>query len=75
MFNVNDVIQFNENLGWCGCLGIINEVKKYDEDTRYLVGVPAPQQGTAYIFVMESDNAIEYIGRAVLIANSEEEVK
>ena len=75
MFNVNDVIQFNENHGWCGCLGIINEVKKYDEDTRYLVGVPAPQQGTAYIFVMESDNAIEYIGRAVLIANSEEEVK
>lgn len=68
-----DVVQFTERHKWTGCLGIINQVKKYDEDTRYMVGVPVPQQGTAYIFVMESDNAIEYIGKAVMIASNEEE--
>lgn len=67
MFDVNDVVQFNENHKWCGCLGIVNEVKNCGEDFRYMVGVPVPQQGTAYIFVTESENAIEYIGEAILI--------
>lgn len=63
----NDVVQFNENHKWCGSLGIINEVKQCGEDIRYMVGVPVPMQGTAFIFVMESENAIEYIGQASLI--------
>lgn len=77
----DDVIQFNENHKWCGSLGIIREIKtihKEDEDgvveleKRYMVGVPAPMQGTAFIFVMESENAIEYIGKAVLTLKEEQ---
>lgn len=42
---VNDVVQFNDNHKWCGCLGIISEVKDCGKNgTRYLIGVPMPQQ-------------------------------
>lgn len=64
---VGDVIQFNEIHKWCGCLGIVEKAKPCGDDTKYLIGVPVPQQGTAYIFVMESENAIEYIGEAVMM--------
>ena len=67
------VVQFNENHKWLGSLGIITEVKKCGDDTRYMVGVPAPMQGTAFIFIMESENAIEYIGKAVLTLKDEED--
>lgn len=68
-----DVVQFNENHKWIGSLGIITKVKDCGDDTRYMVGVPAPMQGTAFIFVMESENAIEYIGKAVLTLKDEED--
>ena len=64
---VNDVVQFTENHKWCGCLGIVTEEKQCEDDIRYMVGVPIPEQGTAYIFTMKSKNEIEYIGKAVLI--------
>lgn len=73
-----NVVQFNERHKWCGCLGIIEESKPiYDEkghltDVRFMVGVPMPMQGTAYIFVMESEMAIEGIGKAIMIPKSEE---
>lgn len=55
--NVNDVVQFAENHKWVGCLGIVEEVKKYDDDVRYMIGVPMPRNeegtGTAYIFSSE----------------------
>lgn len=63
---VNDVVQFNENHKWRGSIGIIGEVKICDDDIRYMVGVAIPQQGTAFIYVMQSENAIEYIGEAIL---------
>ena len=63
---INDVVQFNENHKWCGSLGIITEVKQCDDDTRYMVGVPAPMQGTAFIFVMKSEYSIEYVGKAIM---------
>ena len=63
----NDVVQFTENHKWCGCLGIVEEVEMRDEDTRYLVGVPIPEKGQAYIYVNKSDRAIEWIGSAVLV--------
>lgn len=69
----NDVVQFIENHKWCGCLGIINEVKVCKDDVRYMVGVPVPMQGTAFIYVMESENAIEYIGEAKLILKDEDD--
>lgn len=64
---LNDVVQFNENHEWCGCLGIIEEVKDCGNDTRYMIGVPVPQRGTAYIFSMGSKEEFEYIGRAVMV--------
>ena len=67
------VVQFNENHKWIGSLGIITEVKDCGNDIRYMVGVPAPMQGTAFIFVMESENAIEYIGKAILTLKDEED--
>ena len=67
-----DVVQFNENHKWCGCLGIIEEIKKTVDGFRYMVGVPCPQQGTAYIFVMENENAIEFIGKARLVPKEKE---
>lgn len=66
---LNDVVQFNENHKWCGALGIVNEVKELDNDTRYVIGVPIPgakSVGTAYIFVMASEMALERIGVAEL---------
>lgn len=61
----NDVVQFIEGHKWCGCLGIVNEVKS----SRILVGVPVPNNSddnpVAYILVHE--NEIERIGRAVMI--------
>lgn len=64
---INDVVQFNENHKWRGCLGIINEIKHCGDGIRYMVGVPAPMEGTAFIYVMDSENAIELIGQAVLV--------
>ena len=64
---INDVVQFNENHKWRGCLGIINDIKICGDDIRYTVGVPTPMEGTAFIYVMDSENAIELIGQAVLI--------
>jgi len=70
---VNDVVQFNENHEWCGCLGIITEVKDCKENgIRYMVGIKSPMQGTAFIFVMDNEDSIEYIGRAKLIPVEEE---
>jgi len=72
MFKEKDVVQFNENHKWCGCLGIIDEVKEYEDGTvRYMIGVPTPgsikeKVSTAYIFVSSTENALEYIGTAVL---------
>lgn len=73
LFQVGNVIQFNERHNWCGCFGTIVEVKTYDDgSTRYMVEVPhllsdgdGPHVYPAYIFVSDRENAIEYIGRAV----------
>ena len=68
----NQVVQFNENHKWCGCLGIIHEVKQCGDEIRYMVGVEIPEKGTAYIYVMKCDNVIEYIGEAILTPCYEE---
>ena len=73
MFEVNDVVQFNENHRWCPTLGIIDEVKKIKDNTRYMIAVPIPDKGTAYIYVLESDNSIEKIGKAILVYGDESE--
>lgn len=69
-YKVGDVVQFNENHKWCGSLGIVVDKDNYD---RYMIGVPIPEKGTAYIFVNERDNVIEYVSKAVLMAKEVEE--
>lgn len=65
-FQKNEVVQFNEKHKWCGSLGIVTKVTEVNDDTLYMIGVPIPQQGIAYIRVLDSENAVEYIGRAIL---------
>lgn len=73
-YGIGDVVQFNENHKWCGSLGIIEEIKECSgDDVRYLVGVPVPQQGTAYIFSMASELEFDYIGTAALVSARGEE--
>lgn len=60
------VVQFNEKHKWCGSLGIIDSVKKVKDDVIYMIGVPMPMQGVAFIRVGESENALEFIGMASL---------
>ena len=60
MFAKGMVVQFTEKHKWAG---IITEVKEVynGADVRYMIAVPIPQQGTAYIFSMESDEEFELI--------------
>lgn len=51
----------------------IDEIKEYDNDVRYLIGVPIPQGGTAFIFSMKNKNEFEYVGNAVLVPSRAEE--
>ena len=74
---LNDVVQFNENHKWCGVLGIVDEVKELEKDIKYLIGVPVPSDdgvSTAYIFVMQSDMALDRIGAAEYGVGTEEEI-
>ena len=82
--NIGDVVQFNENHKWRGCLGIINEKKEIHNselqgedmnDIKYMIGVPIPQEATALIYVLQSEFAIELIGTAVLVPKSSESDK
>lgn len=73
MFEVNSVVQFNENHKWCGCLGFIHKVKQCGRDFRYMVAVPIPEKGTAFIFVMSNELALEPIGMAVMVLPEDDE--
>lgn len=72
MFRKDDVVQFTEKHKWCGSLGIIREVKACGDDKRYMVGVPIPEKGTAFIYVMESECVIELIGTAHLLLKEDD---
>lgn len=67
MIRKGDAVQFTEKHKWCGCLGIVAEVKP----NLYMVGVPVPEKGTAYIY--DDGSGIEYIGRAYLRLIAEED--
>lgn len=72
MFKLNDVIQFTEGHQWVGCFGFIEEIKETGDDIKYLIGVPIPMKGTAYIYSMASKQEFEKIGRAVMILKIDE---
>ena len=65
MKDIKRVVQFTEGHKWCGCLGIIEEVKGEGHPRRYLIGVPIPDSGTAFIY--DDGSSIEYVGKAVMI--------
>lgn len=67
MIKVGDVVQFNEKHKWCGSLGLVTAAKPCGTDTRYMIGVPVLQQGTAYIFSMASAREVERIGAAIFM--------
>ena len=73
MFQKNDVVQFTENHKWCGCLGIVDEIKQCGDDVRYMIGVPVPLHGTAFVFSMESDHDFEHVGKAVMVTHDKED--
>ena len=62
-----DVVQFTETHKWCGSLGIVDEIKDCVDFKKYMICVPMPERGTAYIFVSNIKD-IEYIGKAVLMS-------
>lgn len=66
-----DVVQFIEGHEWIGCLGIVTDINDRGNWKRYMIGVPAPMQGTAYIF--DDGSGIERIGRAVMVAKEDED--
>lgn len=72
MFKKNQLVQFNEKHKWCGCIGIINEIKKCNNDIRYLIGIPIPEKGTAFIFSMESKKEFELVGIAAFVLSDKE---
>lgn len=61
-----EVVQFNERHKWCGCFGFVSEEKP----NRLMVGVPVPQQGTAYIFCTRDE--VDYIGETDLLPAEED---
>ena len=73
MYGKGMVVQFLENHKWRGSLGIVTEVKECGDDIRYMIAVPIPMQGTAYIYSMESDKDITMIGFATLVPQEEED--
>lgn len=70
---VNDVVQFTENHKWVGCLGIIVKVKDngVGHPRRYMIGIPIPERGTAYIF--DDGSNLERIGKAVLVEREDDD--
>lgn len=73
MISKGMVVQFLENHEWAGSLGIVTEVKKCGDDIRYMVGVPSPMGGTAYIFSMDSASELQMIGFAVLVPRGDDD--
>ena len=61
----NDVVQFTESHKWVGCFGYVTEIRAIRGRMRYMIGVPLPMQGTAYIF--DDGSGIEKVGTAVLV--------
>ncbi len=73
LYEKGDLVQFTESHKWCTCIGIITEIKQCGDDVRYMIGVPIPEQGIAYIFSMQSNNEFEYVGKSLFVEKDEDE--
>ena len=74
---IYSVVQFLENHKWAGSLGIVTGKKRMITengiDVRYMIAVPIPMRGTAYIYSMQSKNEFDYIGLAKLAPRSDDD--
>ena len=70
MIDINRVVQFTENHKWCGCLGIVVEDRGQGHPRRFMIAIPVPEKGTAYIF--DDGEHIEDIGPAVMVPREED---
>ena len=68
---INRVVQFNDKHKWAGCLGIIEEDKGQGHPRRFMIGVPIPEKGTAYIY--DDGSNVVYIGNAVYVFKEDNE--
>lgn len=73
LYKKGDLVQFRESHKWCGCIGIITRIKECSDDIRYMIGVPIPERGIAYIFSMESANEFELVGESLFLPKDEDE--
>ena len=65
---VKEVIQFNESHKWCATFGYIHRVRGKD---RYMIAVPLPEQGTAFIFAKR--NEFDIVGATDLILGDDDD--
>lgn len=72
-FRVGNIIQFVNGHHWEGCIGIVEEIKEFDDDCRLLIAVQVPHEYTAYIYALESKNQLELCGNALIIPGLEED--
>lgn len=63
-----EVIQFNENHKWRGCFGYIHRIKR---GGSYLIALPLPEQGTAFI-IAERDE-FDIVGATDLILKGDDD--
>lgn len=65
---IGDVVQFNENHKWCGVFGYVARCDDCGKNgMRYQIAVPIPEKGTAFIFVMNTEKALDKIGETDLM--------
>lgn len=63
-----EVIQFNESHKWCGSFGYIHRVRK---GGTYMIAVPLPEQGTA--FIIAERNEFDVVGATDLILGDDDD--
>ena len=63
-----EVIQFNESHKQCGSFGYIHRVRK---GGSYLIALPLPEQGTAFIFAKR--NEFDIVGVTDLILKGDDD--
>lgn len=74
MLNKYDVVQFEENHKWCGCFGIVCDVTEYiNGEASYMIAIPRINRNKGFIYSMESEKDLIYVGEAVLVPADEEE--
>ena len=64
-----EVIQFNEGHKWCATFGYIHRVRK---GGTYMIAVPLPEQGTAFIFAKRNEFDIVGVTDLILKGDNDE---